>query len=506
MDTGFFAVIRAPLMALSLAILLALASPAIAQTCAGDINDDGKVDGGDLGVLLTNWGTCPAAIQSVSPTQGSVLGGTIITILGSGLATTSGAAIGGVPCTAVQVLSPSQVRATTPAGSVGAALITVTTASGTLQASVTFSYTQQSVTSIVPNTGPYNGGTSITIVGSGLSGTTGVTVGGVPATSFQVVSAGSIVATTPAGSVGPVDVVLSGSFGTLEVPDGFSYQNQFLPAWATLIEANPNPTVIWNPSLRAAIAASGLPWRVKDTATQIEMVLIPPGTFQMGCSASSQYGCSSDESPVHQVTLTNAFYLGRYEITQAQWSAKMGSNPSSFQSSSGQVPSSQVPSRPVDSVTWNMVAGSGGFLAQTGMRLPTEAEWEYAYRAGATTAFHGFTGYLNGTNNDSLVGNIAWSGSNSVSQTRPVGGKLGNGLGLYDMSGNVWEWVSDWYGATYYGSGPVQNPTGPLTGTSRVLRGGSWFNPTNSLRSSYRYYYLPGSTFNDFGFRVARNP
>jgi formylglycine-generating enzyme required for sulfatase activity len=275
-----------------------------------------------------------------------------------------------------------------------------------------------------------------------------------------------------------------------------------VPAWATLIETQPDPAVVTDSALRAAIIASGRPWRVLDTATQIEMVLIPPGTFQMGCSASGAYACNSDENPVHTVTLTNAFYMGRYEVTQAQWQARMGSNPSWFQSASSQVPADQVPNRPVEQVSWNTVQG---FLAQTGMRLPTEAEREYAYRAGTTTAFHGYTGNLSGTNDDTSVGNIAWYGTNSNDQTRPVGGKLANGYGLYDMSGNVWEWVNDWYGSTYYSSSPQNNPSGPASGSYRVFRGGSRVSGTNDLRASDRHASSGYSSYH-VGFRVARTP
>jgi formylglycine-generating enzyme required for sulfatase activity len=275
------------------------------------------------------------------------------------------------------------------------------------------------------------------------------------------------------------------------------------PAWATLIEAFPDPAVVTDPTLRAAITATGLAWRVKDTATQIEFVLIPPGSFQMGCSASQQWGCSSSESPVHTVTLTNAFYMGRYEVTQAQWQARMGSNPSGFQSASTQVPAAEVPNRPVELVSWNTIQG---FLTQTGMRLPTEAEWEYAYRAGTTTAFHGFTGYLSGTNDDSLLGNIAWVGGNSNSQTRPVGGKLGNGYGLHDMSGNVYEWVNDRYSSSYYSSSPQNNPPGPAAGSGRVFRGGGWINSSNDCRASFRGSTGPDGTYGNVGFRAARTP
>jgi formylglycine-generating enzyme required for sulfatase activity len=273
--------------------------------------------------------------------------------------------------------------------------------------------------------------------------------------------------------------------------------------WATVLEQSPDPAIVTSGSLRKAIAATGLPWRVRDNLTNIEMVLIPPGSFNMGCSASNQWTCDSDEIPVHVVTLTNAFYMGRYEVTQAQWTARMGSNPSSFQSASAQVPSAQVPNRPVESVAWNTIQG---FLTATGMRLPTEAEWEYACRAGTTTAFHGWPAQTAGTNDDTQVGNIAWFNGNSNNQTHPVGGKAPNGFGLHDMSGNVFEWVNDWYSATYYASSPSTNPPGPSSGSVRVLRGGSWSGVTNGLPSSDRGNFAPGTSTDRYGFRVARAP
>ncbi len=278
--------------------------------------------------------------------------------------------------------------------------------------------------------------------------------------------------------------------------------------WATVLEFAPNPAVVTSGSLRKAIAATGLPWRVRDNSSQIEMLLVPPGTFNMGCSASNSFSCSSDENPVHAVTLTNAFYLGRYEVTQAQWTARMGSNPSYFVAhpSNGNTANTN---RPVELVSWTMIQG---FLSTTGLRLPTEAEWEYAYRAGTTTAFHSMPGFPNGTNDYSQVGNIAWSSSNNGAYgtptygTKAVGQKAANALGLHDMSGNVWEWVNDWYSGTYYASSPSTNPPGPATGAGRVLRGGSWDFGTSSLRSSIRAYYAPGGTLSNSGFRVARAP
>jgi formylglycine-generating enzyme required for sulfatase activity len=331
-----------------------------------------------------------------------------------------------------------------------------------------------------------------------------VTIGGVPCTNVANVSSTQVTAVTPAGSLGAADVVVTGAKGSATAVGGFTYLAVQVPSWATLIEALPDPAVVTSSTLRAAITATGWAWRVKDTATQIEMMLIPPGTFQMGCSPSNAYGCWSNEDPVHTVTLTNALYMGRYEVTQAQWQARMGSNPSMFQSASSQVPAAQVPNRPVERVSWNTIQG---FLAQTGMRLPTEAEWEYAYRAGTTTAFHGYTGNLSGTNADNLVGNIGWYSANSNSQTRPVGWELANGYGLHDMAGNVWEWVSDWYGSTYYSSSPQNNPTGPASGANRVVRGGSWVDLTIDLRASLRNGWLsPDFAGDNIGFRVARAP
>jgi len=408
--------------ALAFTLILSASTVASAQFCDSDTNGDGRVDSLDLTNVLVDWGCTDAnAINAMSPTQGSLLGGTPIYITGQGLTGTQSVRVGGVLCTDLTVLSPNLISARTPGGGVGQQAVIVTLASG------------------VP----------------------------------------------------------------LLAPQPFTYVSVSVPTWATLLEAAPNSNVVTSASLRQAITATGLAWRVKDTATQIEMVLIPPGTFNMGCSASQQYGCWPTENPVHQVTLTNAFYLGRYEVTQAQWQARMGSNPSGFQSASAEVPQAQVPQRPVETVSWNTVQG---FLSQTGMRLPTEAEWEYAYRAGTTTAFHGYAGQLSGTNDDNLLGNIAWFGSNSNSQTRPVGGKLGNGFGLHDMAGNVWEWVNDWYGA--YSAGAQTNPQGPSSGSYPVFRGGVWGVFSDPCRASDRRASGngPDVSVNLVGFRVVRTP
>ena len=152
-------------------------------------------------------------------------------------------------------------------------------------------------------------------------------------------------------------------------------------------------------------------------------------------------------------------------------------------------------------------------MSVTGLRLPTEAEWEYAYRAGTTTAFHSFPGYANGTNDDTLLGNIAWySGNNGASGsstygTKAVGGKFANALGLHDMAGNVWEWVNDWYQSDYYAKlgDSTSNPQGPASSGNRVLRGGSWDFSISSARSANRDWVYPTFTYNNVGFRCARS-
>ena len=140
------------------------------------------------------------------------------------------------------------------------------------------------------------------------------------------------------------------------------------------------------------------------------------------------------------------------------------------------------------------------FCTQNGLRLPTEAEWEYAYRAGTTTAFH------NASDDETTLGTIAWYAGNSSGQTHAVGGKLSNALGIHDMSGNVREWVNDLYGATYYSSSPAINPTGPSSDTSRRVERGGYFSNNNDCRASHRHDSNPTYVDPDSGFRAARNP
>ena len=471
-------------------------------SCAGDNNGDGLVNGVDLAIVLGAWGVCPGTITSVTPLQGSILGGTQITINGTSLSGTTAVKVGGVDCTNLQVFSPTLVKAVTPAGSAGEVPLSVITAAGTLFSPAPFTYVQLSIASVSPNQGVYSGGTAITITGTFLNGASSVKVGGVPATDVVAVNSTTVTAVTPAGSVGPASIEVTGAKGTATASGAFTYISIVVPAWATLLELVPDPAVVTDANLRAAIVASGFAWRIKDTSSNIEMLLVPGGTFTMGCGESPPVGCWSDETPTHQVTLTQAFYMGRYEVTQAQWQAKIGGNPSSF---SGY---SDSPSRPVEQVSWNMIASTGGFMSVTGLRLPTEAEWEYAYRAATTTAFHSYPAQPTGFNDETLLSNIAWNNSNSGGQTHAVGGKFANGLGLHDMSGNVWEWCQDWYDSTYYGSSPLTNPTGPTTGTGRVLRGGNWdFYALWVCSASKRTTYgSPDYIYYRTGFRAARNP
>jgi formylglycine-generating enzyme required for sulfatase activity len=344
------------------------------------------------------------------------------------------------------------------------------------------------VVSVAPSVGPLAGGIPIAIKGVGLDDVASVTIGGVPADHVVGVDSTTVIALVPPSkSIGSRDVVVTTTAGTATLSGGFLYSP--VP-WATILEESPDPKVVTDDDLRASIMATGLPWRVRDNASQIEMLLVPPGTFMMGCSPSLQYGCNSDENPVHQVTLTRPFYLGRYEVTQAEWTAVMGTNPSNFPD----------PLRPVEMVSWFAIQD---FTSATGLRLPTEAEWEYACRAGTTTAFS------NDNDDDATLASIAWFGLGNG--TRVVGQKLPNPLGFHDMHGNVWEWVNDWYAADYYSQSPGIDPLGSSTGSQRVLRGGGWYTQSTSMqcRSSKRRPKVPGGNwpFNAAdGFRAARTP
>jgi formylglycine-generating enzyme required for sulfatase activity len=248
----------------------------------------------------------------------------------------------------------------------------------------------------------------------------------------------------------------------------------------------------------------------------MKFVLIPPGEFDMGSTQEEivrfqnqakewdlpQWVVerSLSEAPRHRIRLTQAFYLGKYEVTQAQYQQVMGSNPSKFPGSG--------PDAPVETVSWNDAVsfcqrlsalpaekGTGGVC-----RLPTEAEWEYAARAGTTTA------YCFG-DEEAALSDYAWWGGNSDGKTHPVGEKRPNGFLLFDMHGNVWEWCADWDSAEYYAKSPTDDPVGPDFGSVRAIRGGS-FDARHTFpghyRSAFRNHGVPGLSFDYVGFRVVR--
>jgi formylglycine-generating enzyme required for sulfatase activity len=217
-----------------------------------------------------------------------------------------------------------------------------------------------------------------------------------------------------------------------------------------------------------------------------EMVFVEGGTFTMGCTGEQGSDCDNSAKPAHRVTLSS-FYIGKYEVTQAQWKALMGNSLSHFKGDS----------LPVENVSWNDVQKFIEQLnAATGKnyRLPAEAEWEYAARGGNMSKGYKYAG-------GNFVKNIVWCQSNSDNSTHPVGRKQPNELGIYDMSGNVWEWCNDLYGA--YPASVQNNTSDASSGANRVYRGGSWQNDSVSCRISRRISASPGDIFHNVGFRLA---
>jgi len=218
-----------------------------------------------------------------------------------------------------------------------------------------------------------------------------------------------------------------------------------------------------------------------------KMVAVQGGTFTMGATAEQGSDAYDSENPAHQVTLSS-YSIGQTEVTQELWQAVMGSNPSRF---TGNL------QRPVEGVSWNDCQTFISKLNQlTGknFRLPTEAEWEYAARGGNQSQGYKYAGSNN-------IDDVAWYTSNSASTTHPVATKAPNELGLYDMSGNVWEWCQDRYGS--YSSNTQTNPTGPTSGSDRVGRGGSWYGSARACRVSSRTDYLPSFPSSLLGLRLA---
>ena len=242
--------------------------------------------------------------------------------------------------------------------------------------------------------------------------------------------------------------------------------------------ATPNPTPVEDMELPESATSIGM-----------EFKLIPAGTFTMGDASGL-----NNETP-HEVTLTKPFKMGVHEVTQDQYEQVMGVNPSEYKGADN----------PVETVSWEDAVEFCRKLSELPAekeagnvyRLPTEAEWEYACRAGTTTKY-------SFGDDDSELGDYAWHSKNSVLKTHPVGSKLPNAWGLYDMYGNVGEWCQDWYGE--YPSGAVTDPSGATSGSLRVFRGGGWFGPAVECRSAGRGRFLPSYRYYFFGFRVSLSP
>lgn len=219
----------------------------------------------------------------------------------------------------------------------------------------------------------------------------------------------------------------------------------------------------------------------------MQFTLIPAGSFTMGTDRSLRKAYI-DETPHHPVTIGKSFYLGIYEVTQEQWTAVMGDNPSQYKGKD----------KPVEQVSWNdaqaFIEKLNAMEGHNRYRLPTEAEWEYAARAGTESAFSFGDDFR-------LLGEHGWHQSNSGYKTPQVGQKKPNPWGLYDMHGSMWEWVQDWYGR--YPSTPVTDPQGPSAGSYRVARGGSWCDSAMDSRSAYRTASAPRYRSFSLGFRLA---
>jgi len=233
-----------------------------------------------------------------------------------------------------------------------------------------------------------------------------------------------------------------------------------------------------------------LPASIIEPVTGMEFVLVKGGCYQMGDTFGVGQG---DEKTVHKVCVDD-FYIGKYEVTQGQWKAIMGNNPSEFSACGDNCP--------VENISWIDARDFVRKLNKKGgdkYRLPTEAEWEYAARSG------GKNEKWAGTNSEGELDQYAWYRDNSRQKTQLVGQKRPNGLGLYDMSGNVREWLNDYYGEHYYKKSPRNNPKGPASGRLRIMRGGTWNNPESSLIVSARSSQSPDHRFSSFGFRLARS-
>ena len=252
--------------------------------------------------------------------------------------------------------------------------------------------------------------------------------------------------------------------------------------------------IVWDVlSEREKLAGANICFKVEVNSgrfmvngVSFEMVRVEGGTFRMGATSEQGSDVWDNEKPVHSVTLSG-YYIGKTEVTQALWKAVMGSNPSRFKGDY----------LPVEIVSWDdcqeFIRELNALTSQN-FRLPTEAEWEFACRGGNNSRGYKYSG-------SNYIDNVAWYDGNSGEKTHPVATKSPNELGIYDMSGNVWEWCADWYGD--YSSGAQTNPTGPYGRSFRVYRGGCWSDYVRDCRSSIRGRDLPTSRGNGLGLRLA---
>lgn len=260
---------------------------------------------------------------------------------------------------------------------------------------------------------------------------------------------------------------------------------------------NLNPVTPLVSGERPASASVSLPEPIREL--ELNMVRIAGGSFMMGCNSEGENSCYDDEKPLHQITLSG-FSISKYEVTQGQWEAVMGTSVADQRDKvNTRYPlRGEGPQYPMYYVSWEEVQEFIQKLNRvTGgnYRLPTEAEWEYAAAGGSMAQDHLYAG-------GHTLKAVGWFDENSEGATAPVGLKSPNELGLYDMSGNVWEWCSDWYSADYYSHCPAENPPGERNGKYRVRRGGSWNDSARSCRVTSRRSSKPDMRYGNLGFRL----
>jgi formylglycine-generating enzyme required for sulfatase activity len=253
------------------------------------------------------------------------------------------------------------------------------------------------------------------------------------------------------------------------------------PPWFDVVAATPDPAVVKDAEARARIAATGRPWRVRDKASGVEFLLAPPGEFFRGSLPNEG---EADERPARMVRVARAFYLSATPVTQVDYARVVGKNPSRNKGDDR---------LPVEQVSYQDAVA---FCARVGARLPTEAEWEYACRAGSDAQRYGPSD------------EVGWYRDNAGGGTKPVGLKAANAFGFHDMLGDVYEWCADWYDAEEYrkrADGDVAG-AGPERGERRVIRGGAWNFPETNMRAAARGRWRPERAEAFIGFRIARDP